>query len=200
MRNVVGLRFIAALCAILATALSALPATAAGKVCDIKRYGAKGDAKSKDTVAVQKAIDACSSAKGGGTVEVPDGTYVIGPILLKSNTMLHLEKSTTLLGSPDRTDYPMGTFARHPTIQPLVGSLNAENIVINGEGTIDGNGKVWWDYVKGVKDSGVLGTDHPRPMGVVFDHSKHIRMDGVTVTAEKGETMIIAPTANVMEK
>jgi hypothetical protein len=37
-------------------------------------------------------------------------------------------------------------------------------------------------------------------MGVVFDHSKHIRMDGVTVTAEKGETMIIAPTANVMEK
>jgi polygalacturonase len=200
MRNVVGLRFIAALCAILATALSALPATAAGKVCDIKRYGAKGDAKSKDTVAVQKAIDACSSAKGGGTVEVPDGTYVIGPILLKSNTVLHLEKSTTLLGSPDRSDYLMGTVARHPTIQPLVGSLNAENIVINGEGTIDGNGKVWWDYVKRVKDSGALGTDHPRPMGVVFDHSKQIRMDGVTVTAEKGETMIIAPTANVMEK
>ncbi len=38
-----------------------------------------------------------------------------------------------------------------------------------------GNGKVWWDYVKGVKDSGVLGTDHPRPMGVVFDHSKHMK-------------------------
>lgn len=181
MRNVVRLQSIAALCAVLATAVSALPATAASKVCDVKRYGAKGDGKSKDTAAVQKAIDACSKAKGGGTVEVPGGTYVIGPILLKSNTVLHLEKSATLLGSPDRSDYPMGTFARHPTIQPLVSSLNAENIVIDGEGTIDGNGKVWWDYVKGVKDSGVLGTNHPRPMGVVFDHSRHIRMDGVTV-------------------
>ncbi len=181
MRIVVGLRSIAAVCAVLATVISALPAIAAGKVCDVRRYGAKGDGKSKDTVSVQKAIDSCSKGKGGGTVEVPDGTFVIGPILLKSNMALHLEKSATLLGSPDRSDYPMGTFARHPTVQPLVSSLNAENIVINGEGTIDGNGKVWWDYVKGVKDSGVLGTDHPRPMGVVFDHSKHIRMDGVTV-------------------
>jgi polygalacturonase len=62
-----------------------------------------------------------------------------------------------------------------------VSAVNAENVAITGEGTIDGNGKVWWDYVKGVKDAGVLGTDHPRPMGVVFDHTKHVRMDGVTV-------------------
>jgi hypothetical protein len=35
--------------------------------------------------------------------------------------------------------------------------------------------------VQGVKDSGVLGTDHPRPMGLVFDHSKHIRVENITV-------------------
>lgn len=161
--------------------MSALPAMGAGKICDVKKYGAKGDGTTKDTVAVQKAIDECAAGKGGGTVEVPSGTFVIAPILLKSNMTLHLQKGATLLGSPNMPDYPMGTFARHPTKQPLVSSLNAENISITGEGTIDGNGKVWWDYVKGTKDSGILGNVHPRPMGVVFDHSRHIRMEGVTV-------------------
>ncbi len=160
---------------------SALPAFAGPKVCEARKFGAKGDGKTKDTAAIQKAIDACTAGKGGGIVEVPDGTFVIGPILLKSNMTLHLEKAATLLGSPDRSDYAKYTFARHETVQPLVSSLNAENITISGDGTIDGNGQIWWDYVKGVRDSGVLGTDHPRPMLVVFDHSKHIKMDGVTV-------------------
>ena len=72
-------------------------------------------------------------------------------------------------------------FARHETVQPLVSSVNADNITIAGDGTIDGNGQIWWDYVMGVPNAGVLGTDHPRPMLVVFDHSTHIKMDGVTV-------------------
>ena len=112
---------------------------------------------------MQKAIDACTEGKGGGTVEVPAGTFVIAPILLKSNMTLHLAKDATLLGSPDMADFPKGLFARHPTVQPLVSSLNAENITINGEGTIDGNGHIWWDYVRGVRNSGVLGTDHTTP-------------------------------------
>lgn len=181
MKMVGGVRFVGSLGVGLVVSLCSLPVLAAGKVCDVKQYGAKGDGTTKDTVAVQKAIDDCTSGKGGGTVEVPAGTFVIAPILLKSNMTLHLAKDATLLGSPDMADFPKGLFARHPTVQPLVGSMNAENISINGEGTIDGNGKIWWDYVRGVKDAGVLGTDHPRPMGVVFDHSKHIKMEGVTV-------------------
>ncbi len=161
--------------------LGAQSAMAAGKVCNVKKYGAKGDGTTKDTAAVQKAVDDCTAGKGGGTVEVPEGTFVIAPISLKSNMTLHLAKGATLLGSPDIPDYPKATFARHATVMPLLGSVNAENITINGEGTIDGNGHVWWDYVKGVKDAGVLGNDRPRPMGVVFDHSKHIHMEGVTV-------------------
>ena len=180
MKIAVGVRLAAVGAAILA-GMASVPAMAAGKVCDVKTYGAKGDGTTKDTIAVQKAIDECTAGKGGGTVEVPAGTYVIAPIVLKSNMTLHLAKGATLLGSPDMTDYSKVVFARHPTVQPLVGSVNAENITINGEGTIDRNGHIWWDYVRGVRNSGVLGTDHPRPMGVVFDHSKHIRMEGVTV-------------------
>ena len=181
MRIAGGVRLLVAVSAAMLVGASAMPAMAAGKVCDVKTYGAKGDGTTKDTAAVQKAIDDCTAGKGGGTVEVPAGTFVIAPIALKSNMTLHLAKGAVLLGSPDMADYPKGLFARHPTVQPLVGSINAENIVINGEGTIDGNGHIWWDYVRGVPNAGVLGTDHPRPMGVVFDHSRNIVMEGVTV-------------------
>jgi polygalacturonase len=167
--------------AVVVACLSTLPAVAAGKVCDVKKFGAQGDGITKDTVAVQKAIDACTAGKGGGTVEVPAGTFVIGPIELKSNLNLHLAKDATLLGSPDMSDFPKVTFARNPTLQPLVGAVNAENISITGEGTLDGNGHIWWDYVRGTRDAGVLGNPHPRPMLLVFDHSKHIKVEGITV-------------------
>ena len=71
-------------------------------------------------------------------MDVPAGTFLIGPIALKSNVTLHMEKGATLLGSPDREDYPKATFARQHTVQPLVGSVNAENITITGGGVIDG--------------------------------------------------------------
>jgi len=150
------------------------------KLCDARRMGAKADGVTKDTKAIQAAIDDCANA-GGGTVRLIGGTFLTGPILLKSNITLEIEKGAVLLGSPDRADYPMVTFARNQTVQPLVSAVNAKNVAIVGEGTIDGNGKVWWDYIIGAKEAGVLGNDHPRPMGVVFDHTKHVRMEGVTV-------------------
>jgi polygalacturonase len=153
------------------------------KTCDARHYGAKANGKHKDTAAIQKAIDECASggANNGGTVVLDHGTFLSGPIVLKSGVTLSLGKQATLLGSPDRKDFAPFPFAGKQTIQPLVSALNAENIVITGGGTIDGNGHIWWDYVKGVKDSGVLGTDHPRPMGIVFDHSKHIRVEDITM-------------------
>ena len=151
----------------------------AAKTCDVRAFGAKGDGVSKDTVAIQKAIDACAGK--GGTVVLSGGTFVSGPVSLKSEMTLAIRKDATLLGSPDRADYPVFTFARKQTVQPLVSAVNAEDVTIDGGGTIDGNGHIWWEYVRGVKDSGVLGTDHPRPMGVLFDHSKDIIMKDVTV-------------------
>jgi polygalacturonase len=174
------------LVAALVLGMMAQSASAAGigvatvKLCDARTYGAKADGVSKDTKAIQAAVEDCASA-GGGTVRLSGGTFLTGPILLKSNITLEIEKGAALLGSPDRADYPMVTFARNQTVQPLVSAVNAENVAITGEGTIDGNGKVWWDYIVGAKDAGVLGNDHPRPFGVLFDHTKHVRMEGVTV-------------------
>jgi polygalacturonase len=158
----------------------AIPALAAGKVCDVRAYGAKGDGVAKDTVAIQKAIDDCSG-KGGGTVVLKAGQFVTGPIEVKSNVTLDVETGAALLGSVDREDYPKATRMRQPTVQPLVAVTNAEHVTFTGGGVIDGRGKVWWDYVKGVKDSGVLGTDHPRPMLILIDHSKHVVFENITV-------------------
>jgi polygalacturonase len=172
------MRLLAGVCVVAMGLASVSPAA---KLCDVREYGAKGDGTTKDTAAIQKAIDACAAEKAGGAVKLSGGTFVSGPIVLKSNITLDVEKGATLLGSPDRDDFPKATFARNPTVQPLVSAPNAEYVTITGGGTIDGNGHIWWEYVRGVKDAGVLGNDHPRPMGIVFDHTKHVRVEDITV-------------------
>jgi polygalacturonase len=129
----------------------------------------------KSTRRLQHALDTCT------TVEVAPGMYITGPLSLHTGTVLDLAPGATLLGSPDRSDYPAFTFARKQTVQPLISAVNAENVTLTGGGVIDGNGQIWWDYVKGVKDSGVLGTYHPRPMGILLDHVKHARVENITM-------------------
>jgi polygalacturonase len=151
----------------------------AAATCDVRAYGAKADGVTKDTAAIQSAIDACAE-KGGGTVRLTAGTYVSAPIVLKSNIRLALDKGATLLGSPDHADYPAKTEFHVADLKPLIGATDAENVAITGEGTIDGNGESWWAEARGIRDHGVLGT-HPRPKLVIFDHCKHVRVEGVTV-------------------
>jgi polygalacturonase len=150
------------------------------KTCDPHAFGAKGDGTTKDTVAIQSAIDACA-AQGGGTVKLTAGTYLSAPIVLKSNITLHLDKGATLLGSPDHGDYPDKVEFRLPAVQSLVSATNAESVAIEGDGVIDGQGESWWHMMRGLHDAGVMGNPHPRPRLVVFDHCKHVRVEGVTI-------------------
>ena len=78
----------------------------AAETFDVRKYGASGDGKTKDTAAFQRALDAAATA-GGGDVLVPAGDYFIGSIELKSNTTLRLAKDAHLIGSPDMNDYPV---------------------------------------------------------------------------------------------
>ena len=155
-----------------------IQAAQAQKVCDVREYGAQGDGATKDTEAIQKAIDDCSRTPG--LVKLAGGMFVSGPLEIKSNVTLDVEEDAELLASVDRADFKPATLMRQPTVEPFLHILNADNVTINGGGLIDGRGQVWWDYVKGVKDSGVLGTDHPRPMGMLIDHSKHVTVENIT--------------------
>ncbi len=160
--------------------LVASAALHAAPVCDPHAYGAKVDGKTKDTAAIQSAIDACAK-QGGGTVRLTAGTWLSAPIVLKSNITLRLDKGATLLGSPDHADYPAKTEFRAPGYQSLVSSTSAEHISITGEGVIDGNGTSWWQEARSIHDHGILGSSYSRPRLVVFDHCKHVRIEGVTI-------------------
>ena len=103
-------------------------------VCDVMRYGAKADGKTNDAPAIQKAIDACAAA--GGTAYLPAGNYLSGTIVLKSNVTLHLAQGATLWGSKNPEDFkPLH----------LIYAQDAENITLEGQGTINGNGEAYWD-------------------------------------------------------
>lgn len=165
-----------------ASAAWAAPQTK-GKVCNVRQFGAKGDGQTNDGPAIQKAIDACAGAPGGGTVLLSgdNAVFLSSPIVLKSNETLRIDKGITLRGSPDHSLYPAKKEFRAPGYQSLVGAVNAENVTITGGGTIDGNGSSWWAEARHEKNAGVLGSENSRPRLIVFDHCKHVRIEGVTV-------------------
>ena len=67
--------------------------------------GARGDGRTLDTAAIQKAIDDCS-ASGGGTVWFPAGRFLTGTLFLRGHVTLHLADGAVLLGSTRLEDYP----------------------------------------------------------------------------------------------
>lgn len=117
--------------------------TLQAKNFNVKDFGAMGDGISMDSPAIQKAIDACTSA-GGGTVVIPKGTYLSATIIIKDNVTLHLEEGTLLLGIPDLTKYDMvDPFTEGLGIQvgrTFIAAVDAKNIAIEGAGVIDGQG------------------------------------------------------------
>lgn len=109
---------------------------------NVRDFGAVGDGKTKDTAAIQQAIDR-AYVLGGGEVVLPAGDYLTGAVALKSNTTLHLSKDATILGTADFTDYPvMQVRWEGKWIQGRVGliyAIEANHIGINGPGKIVGN-------------------------------------------------------------
>ncbi len=114
----------------------------------VNDYGAKSDTSTINTVAIQKAIDACA-ASGGGIVRFLPGTYVTGSVFVKSNVQLSIDKGVLLLGSQDFADYPeMHTrIAGIETSWPaaLININDAKNAAVTGKGIINARGKFCWD-------------------------------------------------------
>ncbi len=137
-------------------------------------FGAVGDGLTLNTDAFRRAIEAVSS-KGGGTVVIPRGSWLTGPILLKSNIRMHADEGALIVFSPDKSLYPLieTSFEGYNTVRcisPIYGK-DLENIAFTGKGIWDGSGEAWRP-VKREKVPPPLWKDIVNSGGVVSEDGK----------------------------
>ena len=171
---------------------------------DIRKTGAsQTNAPAANAVAIQRAIDAAADV--AGRVVVPAGEWVSGTLWLKSGVELHLAKGAVLKASPDLKDYNAedaypenwgSPKSEHWRGFHFIICRAAENVAITGEGTIHGNGDVffdekpiryydwmtptaaaWWNGIRRAKDKVDL---RPGQL-IVFVKCRNLRVDGVTI-------------------
>ena len=153
---------------VLAAVLIAVPALAGSRSIDITKAGARAGSAKDNAPAIQKAIDKVSSA-GGGTVRVPAGDFLTGPLELKSGVELHLEMGARLLGVADKAAYEKAHMiidGERSPFSSLIYAQGQENIAVTGLGTIDGQGGA--PAFKTKEDPG------ERPMIILFRDCKNV--------------------------
>ncbi len=116
---------------------------------DMKQIGADTSGDSLNTDLINRTIDRLAEA-GGGTLYFPAGIYLTGSIQLKSNITLELEAGAILRFSDNFDDYLPFAEVRQEGVmmksfRPLIYAIDAENITLKGEGTLDGQGRAWWN-------------------------------------------------------
>ncbi len=119
------------------------------RVFDIREFGAIADGSTVNTDSIAEAIEACATA-GGGTVLIPPGLWLTGPIHLQSNINLHAAEGATVLFSTRFSDYLPVVLTRWEGVEvynysPLIYARDADNIAITGSGTFDGQGEAWFN-------------------------------------------------------
>jgi polygalacturonase len=165
----------------------------ADRVCNVRDYGADGGRLMPETAAFQKAIDDCA-AKGGGTVEIPRGWWYVGPLFLKSNINLHVAKYAvvqfaTIAELYGTTEHPLSAEGKSADFA-LINITNASNVAITGEGVLDGQGYVWWEWMRAYWRQSAAAKDGvanqrqkvTRPKMLIANNVQNLLLEGVTFT------------------
>ena len=137
-------------------------------VYNITNYGAIGNGVATNTAAIQAAIRAAVQ-DGGGTVEMPPGTFLSGPLEMADHIRLHLDRGAVLRALP-LDKYPGGT-AAPPN---LIDGTRLHDLAISGPGAIDGQGGPWWPYAR------VPNARRPRLIGL--SACDRVLIEGVTLS------------------
>ncbi|GAB2227971.1 hypothetical protein Droror1_Dr00009800 [Drosera rotundifolia] len=165
---------------------------------NVDDYGAKGDGTSDDTQAFKKAWKKACSTSGSVLSVTSSKTYLLKPITFAGpcKSTITVEIDGKLLASNDRSDY-------NKTPRHWILFENINHLVVQGGGTIDGNGKIWWENSCKVnkkntcKDAPTAVTfyncndlavksstvQNAQQMHVVFEKCKNVRASGLTVSA-----------------
>jgi polygalacturonase len=128
------------------------PPTFASRSFAVTRYGAKADGATDSSAAFRRAIAACAAA-GGGRVVVEGGTFLTGPIHLRSRVNLEVKEGATIKFVTNPKAYELYVLTRFEGVEmlglsPLIYASNAHDIAITGGGTLDGQAgnTVWWHW------------------------------------------------------
>jgi polygalacturonase len=189
--------------AALLLATGAIPA----RTCDVTDYGAEGSRiwsqlVTPDTAAFQRAIDDCAR-QGGGTVLVPAGSWLIGPIRLASTIRLHLAHGAELAATSEADAYAPGADGRNRALIEIGG---AHDVVIDGDGLIDGQGAVWWERRRALwRADPSFATNGAarqsfrdvRPRLILVSASRRVAIRGVTVANSPSYHIVIERSEEV---
>lgn len=157
---------------------------------NVRDFGAKGDGAADDTLFIQTAILACPEH---GRILIPAGNYRITSLFLKSNIKLEIAKDAVLSASTKREQFPvmpgliesydetseynLGTWEGNPLpmFTSILTGIQIENVLIYGEGTIEGNASEenWWKDPKGMHGAF-------RPRLLYLNHCRNVTVAGVT--------------------
>jgi parallel beta-helix repeat protein len=124
-------------------------------------FGAKGDGKTDDTAAIQKAVNAVAGT--GGTVFIPGGTYLVNAvfsnnrgIVLKSNMTLRMAPDTILKALPNASqNYAVLVVDSAKDLSVIGGTIEGER------GAHTGSGGEWG-------------------MGILFKHAERVIIQDLT--------------------
>jgi len=118
-------------------------------------YNAVGDGATDNTLAISNAI--VKAAAGGttnglfgGTVEIPPGIFLSGPLTFKSRVNLQIDAGAILRMLPFGR-YPVtwvtnGSAYWFTNVSDFISGSSLTDIEISGSGAIDGQGAPWWPW------------------------------------------------------
>ena len=121
---------------------------------NIANHGADPSGNIKCTDLINHLIDSLA-VRGGGTLFFPSGTFLTGPIIMKSNITLYVDAGSTIKFSDDFDDYLPMVQSRWEDIRvknfkSQIYAYQCENIAIKGDGHLEGQGQKWWDFMSKV--------------------------------------------------
>ncbi|MFM1903021.1 MAG: Exo-poly-alpha-D-galacturonosidase precursor [Planctomycetota bacterium] len=166
--------------------LTLLPAVAFGLDISIDEAGAEPGGEVVCTAAIQAAIDRVA-ASGGGRVTVPAGVFKTGAITLKQGVELHLAEDAVLLGSTDLADYPRQLTRIEGHFEPwrpaLVNAAKLTGVKLTGRGTLDGNGRPFWQafWQRRAENRKCTNLEVERPRLVYLAECRDVTVAGITL-------------------
>lgn len=145
-------------------------------IFNITDFGAVPDGRTLCSAAFGSAINACEAA-GGGTVYIPSGLFLTGPLQMKNNVSLYLDSGAQVIFCRDKDQYPVidsrWEGSECQVHMPQIYGSKLENVTISGRGVLDGQGDYWWRLYRNKQ------LEYPRPRMIGFEDCSHVTIEGI---------------------